>query len=737
MAKRKRRKKDPTDVLISSAPKKKAPKRTAPDATTTHKARAAWFNAREAWPMREAPVELLTQAKAAADANIEILSVNATWTEAGPKNIGGRMTSMVVHPQDAERIWVGAAGGGIWSSQDGGRTWTPLWHSEPTLNVGALCIDPANPDVLYCGTGEANLSADSHPGVGVYRSLDGGTTWHLLASAQTQDVPRRIGRIAVDPFDSNHILLGGVGHRSQDSRGLFVTTDGGLSWARVSAMIPSPYQCHEVVFHPQTQGTIYITIDAVGFDNGIWRTTDSGQTWTHLTSGLPSSPGVARTSLAIATSKPSVIYAQTAAHNGSVRGVFRTANGGNTWTDISGNHFRLERQMTYNNAISVDPDNADVVLCGGVDLHRTKNGGQTWKKITDWSTQRGNSNYAHADQHALCHPASESGLVYAMNDGGMDVSLDGGTNWENRSDGLATNMFYDVAVAESNADVYGGGMQDNGTWLTLDGQPGSFIETTGGDGGFCAIDPSDELHLFTSSQFMRVNRFRRTDGWAQNIGPNETGDRPWMAFIAIDPDRPKRVFVASQRIWRSTNDGNTWQDLTGSLDGSFVTCIEVSRADTDTVYVGTENGGIFKSDDGGGSWSGNIASSVLPFRTITRLRTPADNADVVYATLANFGNRHLFRSTNGGETWQDVDNGLLPDAPHHGIAIPSDDAETIYVAGDAGVFVSQDAAATWRNLTSNLPTVMVIDLILQETTNALFAATYGRSIWRLDLSSLP
>ncbi len=724
------------EKLHTSAPKKLAPQKGEPGKVSTHKARASWFNAREAWPMREAPVDLLLSARADAVANVPMQPGGATWMQAGPTNVGGRMTSIVVDPNGVDRICVGAAGGGIWTSTDGGLTWMSRWHDEPTLNIGALCLDPADSDIIYCGTGEANLSADSHAGVGLYRSTDGGVSWHLLAPAVAHSLPRRIGRVAVDPFDSDHILLAGVGHRAEDPRGLFVSTDRGNSWARALAITPYPFQCHEVVFHPTTPGTVYVAIDAIGAMNGIWKSQDGGQSWAHLTSGLPSSSSIRRTSIAIAPSNPKVMYTQIASVRGAVLGIFRTGNGGSTWKDVSGSHFYQERQMNYNNTISVDPSDENVVICGGVDIHRSKNGGTTWKKLTRWNAERESPDYAHADQHMFCQPAGQSGLVYAMNDGGMDVSQDGGDSWENRSNGLATNMFYDLSVAATDGNMYGGGMQDNGTWLTLDGQADSFIETTGGDGGFCAIDPNDRLHLYTSSQFMFINRFRQSDGWRHNIGPNETGPKPWMAFLAIDPDRPKRVFVGSQRVWRTKNDGGNWKDVSGFLDDSFVTCIEISRANTDYLYVGTENGGIFKSEDGGETWTDNIASSGLPGRTITRLRTPADNANVVYATVANFGNSHLFRSTDGGGFWTDIDGGNLPDAPHHGIAIPSSNPDVIFVGGDAGVFVSSDAGGTWNNLTLNLPTVMVVDLVLHEATNALLAATYGRSTWRLDVSEI-
>ncbi len=740
---RKKRQRQPRrtrDALISTltgdAPKKKPAGRRTELPISSHKSRAAWFNAREAWPWRESPVETLMNERARAAANIPVFSQNAVWQGAGPSNVGGRMTCVVVHPADSDRIWAGSAGGGVWSSADGGVTWNGLWHDEPTLNIGALAIDAANPDTLYCATGEANLSADSHAGVGVYRSLDSGVTWQMLASSQTQGVPRRIGRIAIDPFDSNHILIAGVGHRSEDARGLFSSSDGGVSWARISTIVPSPYHCHEALFHPTTQGTIYTAIDVLGSANGIWRSTDGGLIWTHLTSGLPAAPLIRRAALAIAPSQTTVIYAQLATRRGAVLGVFRSANGGNTWTNIGGNHFNQERQMNYNNTISVDPADSDTVICGGVDLHRTRNRGQTWTRVTRWDANRGAANYAHANHHALIQPPASPGLVHDLNDGGMDVSLNGGSSWQNRSNGLATNMFYDLSIAASNGDVYGGGMQDNGTWLTFDGTADTFFQTTGGDGGYCAIDPNNELHLFTSSQSMRINRFRTTDGWSFNIGPNEQGRRPWMAVIAMDPVRSQRVFVASTRVWRSLNDGAIWAP-SNVLDGSFISCIEISRANTNVIYVGTEFGGIFKSSNGGATWTENIASSALPGRTVTRLRTPANDADIVYATIANFGNSHLFQSVDGGDNWQDVDDGTLPDVPHHGIVIPSTDANRIYVGGDAGVFVSDDGAATWHNLTSNLPTISVVDLVINEQIDTLFAATYGRSVWRLDLSVLP
>jgi photosystem II stability/assembly factor-like uncharacterized protein len=651
------------------------------------------------------------------------------WTAVGPANIGGRMTCAVCDPIAPAQIWAGAAGGGVWRSTDAGETWMPLWHSEASLNVGALAIDPQHSDTLYCGTGEANLSADSHPGVGVYRSLDRGQTWQLLADARFSGLPRRIGALAVDVGDPNHLLAAGVSHNENDASGLYASTDGGVSWALVPFVGTSFYRCHDVQFHPTRPGSVFATISALGVQNGIWRSGDGGASWTQLTGGLPPADRIGRTSLALATSDPDVIYAQISSQ-GAVLGVFRSSDSGDTWTRVSGAHFSGERQMSYNNAIVVHPEDADWVLCGGVDLHLTRNGGASWAQATQWNAERGTPTYAHADHHALLMPAAQPGLVYDLNDGGMDVSQDGGSTWANRSSGLATNMFYDLAVAQTASEMIAGGAQDNGTLVTLDGTPDTYFELTGGDGGWVIIDPQDDRHLYTTAQGMRVFRFR--NAWTE-VSPPEDMFNMWMVFLSMDVHQRTTIFTGSRRVWKTTDDGDSWQAVSDNLDDSAITALEVARADSARVYVGTENGAIFRSTDAGVTWSGNLATTVLPGRTITRLESRADNADVLYASVANFGNAHVFRSADGGLSWTALGVGALPDAPFHSLAVPAAHPDRIYACGDAGVFVSDDGGVTWMNLTGDLPNVMVVDIVYSEADRVLTAATYGRSCWRLQV----
>ncbi len=714
----------------------------------THKARAQWFRDNAAWPQREAPTDRLVRESRRARRTLTSLEFEEDWQLAGPTNVGGRTTSVVAHPDDADHVWAGSAGGGVWESKDAGRTWKALWKNQLSLNVGAMAIDPKDPDVLYAGTGEANLSADSYPGVGIYKSTNAGRTWRLVARSSSTGIPARIGVIAIDPFDSKHVMVGGVGHHYPSEQnvsgqgGIYRSKDGGLTWKRFDFISKKEYRCHAVVFDPEDRGTIYVTVTEQGAKNGIWRTTDGGANWTHLLKGLPAAEHTARTSLAIAPSAPRKLYALIAAEDSTVLGVFKTTNGGNSWKEITGNGFHYKRggysyegQMMYGNCIAVSPKNSNHVICGGVDLHRTQDGGSTWELVSKWDRRRGQSDYAHADHHALLYPSDDPDRIYDMNDGGMDVSYDGGDTWRNRSDGLACTMYYDLDVAQSNASCFGGGAQDNGTLITETGGANDHFDVTGGDGGWIVYDPNDENHLFTSVYNMNIFRWPSNTGSWLNVTPNAPASEKgsvWMVYIAMHPTDPKTVYTGSSRVWKSTNDGVSWKPVSTHFPGT-ISAIDVNKKDPDRVYVGTTYGTIHRSKDGGATWSGNLAGADLPGYKITRIASRSDDADSVVATLANFGVSHVFRSDDGCESWEDVDRGRLPDVPHHTIAIPTNFPDEIYVGTDVGVFVSEDFGDSWLNITGGLPNVSIVDLVYHDKADQLTAATYGRSHWRLQV----
>jgi photosystem II stability/assembly factor-like uncharacterized protein len=719
-------------VRIKPGPRKKRAEGPPPPRYTTHKVRAAWFQARASYPFREARVEKLISERNRVRPAVPA-AVN--WVGAGPTNIGGRCTALAVHPTNPDIVYIGSAGGGVWRSDDAGRTWTAQWHDQPVLNAGSLALDPQSSDTVYCGTGEANGSADSYAGVGIFRTQDGGQTWSLLASSSAAGIPRRIGAIAIDPFDSRHLIIGGVTHDPGDASAMFVSTDGGHAWVRESFVSPNNYWCQAVVFHPTAQGVIFATVDENGAKNGIWRSQDGGQTWQQLTKGLPATSRMARTSLALAPSQPDTIYAIAANSTDGLLGVFKSTNQGSTWKSIAGNHFAKEGQMTYGNCIVVDPDNPNRVLCGGVDLHLTTNGGKTWRQATRWDADRGTPKYAHADHHALVMPASKPGRVYDANDGGMDMSEDGAATWTNRSSGLAATMFYDIDVAQSDGRHYGGGAQDNGSITTSSGRPDRFSEVLGGDGGWLVFDPKDAAHFYGS--YYNFHIFRWKAGAPKEVTPKGVTKTEsasvWMVYIVMDPNDSKTVYTASSRVWKTTNDGVTWAPVSASLDGSVVTAIEVAPANSKYVYAGTEKGGFFRSTDGGATWSGDLSSSILPGMIVTRIETHPRKAKTAYVTVGGTGHAHVFRSDDAGGTWRDTDGGQLPDSPHNAIVCRPDRPNTIFVASDAGVFQSEDSGATWSNISGNLPHTTFVDLVYHLKGRALTVATYGRSMFRLNL----
>ncbi len=505
----------PGIAQLQPGPRKKR-KGTVPEARlSNHKARTAWFQSRVTWPYREAPIEAMIRERQRAKQNLAGSPVQ--WELAGPSNIGGRMTSLVCHPADPDIIWAGAAGGGVWTSKDAGKTWTSLWRSKEVLNDGWLAIDPANPDTIYCGTGEANLSADSYPGVGIYRSIDAGKTWHPFVDSSATGIPTRIGVIAIDPFDSKHLRIGGVGSnetspKKDDFGGMYVSHDSGVTWLRETFISKENYWCHAAVFHPTKKGVIFATFTERGTKSGIWRSIDGGQSWTHLGKGLPDPARFGRTTLAISPSQPDTIHAfagdEASQQRDLLLGVFRSDDAGDNWKTVSGTYFKTEGQISYGNSIAVHPKDPDIVICGGVDLHLTTDGGKTWVRTTRWDADRGTPHYAHADHHALLMPAKAPGRVYSMNDGGMDVSEDSGATWSNRSNGLAATMYYDMDVAQSDGRNYGGGAQDNGTLVTTDGGSNDHFEILGGEGGWMFYDPADARHLYAYYYNMGIYRVR-------------------------------------------------------------------------------------------------------------------------------------------------------------------------------------------------------------------------------------
>lgn len=765
---------------------------------TTRKERAVWFYERSVFPLRDAALTELEKAweVLAPQAHSETEFGTVQWEEMGPFNVAGRTTSLaLILDTYGETIYAGSAGGGVWKRSSFDLAWTPCWDRALNHNIGALAIHPKQPERIIVATGEANMSPDGYGGSGFYFSEDCGKTWSPyfrhpdgseLSPEARKGMPRRVGAIVFDPFD---VLLGAVGSVSHDERmvsGLYL-----LKFAE--GMVPCTrwgtrsYNCHSVLFHPRERGWLYAAIEARGSLSGIWLSKDSGETWTQLKRGLPEGAEFGRTSLTVSRSSPDVFYALVADRRRRLRGVYRSSDSGSSWEQIAAPDdplFASERFLSYNNTIVVHPDRDDFVIWGGACLYRKEQAGKPWTKITTSDRFQDpliksvkNANYAHEDHHALLMPRGD--LIYSGNDGGVALSMDGGDTWDDWSRGLVTTMFYDVDVAPSNGKVFGGGAQDNGTLIagvtTRDGaalEKGDFLQAFPGDGGWIAFDPDDEQKVFGSAQEFSIHRHKHPLPWDiwPKVSPGEDqvteGERRQRAIAVLEltPGKDKKLWVGTNRLWVTSDEGNTWMPKTGPLDGSAISAIHVAAANPKVMFVGTTNGGIFRSKDGGETWTEDLGGPEIPRRLITRIETHPKNQEEVVVTVASTGvpgaqllhsakaetglspliersenafektYSNVFQSFNMGDTWEDIDGGTLPNVVFHAITYDTCRPGLIYMAGDVGVFVKFDEG--WYPLTANLPNVVISDLVFHDKNRTLTAATYGRGIWRLDTAAL-
>ncbi len=682
------------------------------------------------------------------------------WECVGPYNIAGRVAALIAHPTDPERLWAGAAAGGVWSSADGGASWKSCWPNWASPNIGALAFDAADPNLIYCATGEANISPDCYPGSGLYLSRDGGGNWELLAAADTHNLPRRIGVLLPCKFAPSKLYLGGVTHDEQDPAGLYGSPDGGKTWLRENSPSTCNYWCHSLTAHPE--GFLLAGLELFGAQTGIWRSGENG-IWKQLHGGLPAGDKTGRISLAMAASRPHTVYALVSNRVGSeVLGVYRSRNGGERWQEVGGAHFAAEGQPSYNNTIAVHPDDPDTVVCGLNDLHISRDGGATWRRASHWDAEEGSPQYVHADQHAIVLPGGK--LIYAANDGGVAASEDLGETWSMRVRGLVNTMFYDIDVAPSNGKVFGGGAQDNGSLVTgVKDQKGDFLHVLGGDGAWMVFDPEDENHVVGSGSDIHIFRHTAAQHWSaehwEEISPKgmkeDEHHQNAIAVLAMDPGHARTLWVGSRRLWRTTKDGRDWQAVSPEFDGSAITAIEIPPVAPGHVWAGTRRGGIFRSLDGGETWSGDLSGPEIPARVITRIESHPRKASRLVVTIGGTGIvsraiprarvsgavpltsgteniAHVFLTEDDGLSWRPIDTPEMPNVAYHAAVFETHEPYRLFAANDCGVWMTEDFAA-WSDISTTLPNAMISDLVYHHRDRSLTAATYGRGIWRVIL----
>ncbi len=711
-----------------------------------------WFFMQRAFPQGEIPlakyyeaIEHTKQIKAQSKPS----TVNP-WILVGPTNIGGRISDIEMSRTNFDTIYAGVASGGVFKSVDEGLTWFPIFDETNTMSIGDLVLDPTNPNIIYVGTGEVNGGGGSvtYGGNGVYKSIDGGSSWNHLGLESTE----YISRIIVDPLNPQRIFLGAMGKLfgKNSARGLFRSTDGGTSWEN-KLFISDSTGCIDVAINPLNPNIVYAAMwerirgpDSRSYGGptcGLYRSTDGGESWTELINGIPhNSPAVGRIGISISESSPEIIYAIYADNIGYFEGVYKSINGGDSWTrtndGVLSNLFSSFGWWFGN--IRVDPSNSNNVFVLGLDNYKTTNGGNSW-----FNTSGG----IHVDQHGMyIHPLDPNFIVLG-NDGGVYVTYNSGSNWYYRSN-MPITQFYACEVDFQIPIRYYGGTQDNGTNRTLTGNQNDWQGILGADGFYVLVDPSNNNFIYAESQYGGFTR--STDGgssftYALN-GVSGSDRFNWSTPFIIDPSNPAVLYIGSNRVYRSTNRAVSWtaisQDLTngppsGNQVYGTITTIALAPSDPDVIYVGTDDANVWVTMDGGTNWV--KISTALPVRWITRVAVDPEDEMTAYVTLSGYRYDeylpHVFRTTNAGINWMDISSNL-PDAPVNDIIVDPDSVGRLYVGTDVGIFISNNLGSSWSYLGDNLPNAPVTDLILHNPTRTLIAATYGRSMYSIDLSQV-
>ena len=723
---------------------------TIPEAATLKigKQPSDWFFAQRAFPSGKIDKAAHLRAVRQTQALRALQKSNAAseWQPIGPRNIGGRITALAVHPFDPSIIYLGAAAGGVFLSTDGGAHWSPIFDEQPSLSIGALAIDPNHPEIIYVGTGEANGSGDSYAGDGIYKSLDGGLTWQHLGLTNSDHV----GRIAIHPKNSDIIYVAACGQLfgTNAERGIYKTTNGGQTWER-SLFLTDSTAAIDVVLNPEHPDTVYAAMwerrrspfhrNVGGFSSGIYRTFDGGANWELLTLGLPSASATAgRIGLAIAPSNPATLYSIHADHPGNFAGIYKSTNHGDSWQRVQDGSISglFSNFGWYFGNIKVDPNNANTLYALGVDFVKSTNGGSSWSSVL-----RG----IHVDQHAIAFDPTNSNRVFVGNDGGFYVSENGGGSWTKSLD-LPITQFYAGTIDFLNPARSYGGTQDNGTMRTLTGRDDDWQEIYGGDGFYCLIDYTDARYVYAESQNGGLGRSTNGGVSFVNARPSTASqDRwNWSTPLVMDPNNPRVLYVGSNRLYRTSNRAVSWTAISPDLTNGFrpanlmyatITTIDVSPVDSNLIYVGTDDAHVWVTKNRGQNWIDIRAG--LPTRWVTRVAADPFDANVAYVTFSghaeNLDTPHVFRTSDQGATWTDIGSNL-PDAPSNDIIIDPANAAMLYLGTDVGVFYSTNTGASWSVLGTGLPFSPVHDLTLHHPTRKLRAATHGRSFYEFDLN---
>ncbi|MFF4874926.1 WD40/YVTN/BNR-like repeat-containing protein [Micromonospora sp. NPDC000668] len=673
------------------------------------------------------------------------------WNFFGPSNIGGRVVDIAVDPQVPDQIFIAAASGGVWKSDDAGATFETAWPDDGTQSMGAVAM--TSDGVLFAGTGEAQPGGGSitFGGDGIYRSKDRGRTWRHVGLKDSH----AIGRFAIDPSNEDRIFAAASGNLfvPGGQRGVYLSENGGNSWTQVLAPPNATTGATEVVIDPSNPRRMYAAMwDHLrephqrtygGLGSSLWRSDDAGRTWSRMTNGLPTDADQGRWGIAVAPDNPQRLYAYVGTALGPFRAFYRSDDGGDSWTQtpVTAGQASQSTFSWWFGKLFVDPGNSDHVFLTGVNLMRSTNGAQSFSSVSG----------VHADQHAMRWDPKVPGRVYLGNDGGLYRSeANGASGWVKATYEPYT-QFYTVDVAQTDPVLKVGGAQDNGCNRGYNGVGGPWNAIGCGDGLQVVIHPESPNIVFGCSQYGSCYRSENSGGTPrQNIGTGQTTSqrRNWLTPLQFDPSDPNVMYYAGNILNRSTDNGRTWTPISPDLTGGgpndpngypwgTITTVAAAPTDGNKLYVGTDDGRLWWTDDLGQNWQ-QVDPGQLPGTWVTRLAVNPADKNIAYATFSAFRSgsdrSHVMMTRDGGRTWSNIGRGL-PDAPVNSV-VPTADG-LLLVGTDVGVFMSAWNGGEWAALGTNLPQAAVMYLRYHESSRQLTAATFGRGVYDLTVPRCP
>ena len=716
------------------------------------------------------------------------------WRFIGPFDLGGRCTDVAVPKGSRTVFYAAAATGGVFKTTNAGTTWEPIFDDQPTLSIGDLAVAESDPNIVWAGTGEANIFRASEAGLGVFRSADAGRTWKHVGLEATST----IARVVIHPSNPDIVYVAATGHEwtYNADRGVYKTTDGGATWQKV-LYINERVGANDLVMDPQNPDTLYAATwnrirrrwsDPVpGGEDGLYKTTDGGKTWTPINNGLPDTAFTGRIGIDLCRTKPATLYAYVDNHTPGAepapgqrdsygrpaqRGivgaeVYRSDDSGASWRKV--NAASMDRfGGTYGwvfGQIRVDPNSPETIYIMGLGLSKSTDGGKTYQNFIVEGL--------HGDHHGLWIDPGDSNHLINNNDGGVNISYDGGKTWRDFHDGIPCVQFYNVAYDFSTPFWIYGSVQDQGTYRGLIplmkptagapagrrrfGTPQPKWETApGGEGTIIAIDPTDPTTVYSSSFYGRLERSEFKDGqWqSRQIFPKAAPGEPehrgqWLAATMISPHNPQIVYHGFQYLFRSMNKGETWEKISPDLtynnpaeQGKWpyaipfasITAVDESPFKFGLLYAGTDDGRVWTTRNSGDTWTEITAG--LPYKKhVWKIVASKYDPATVYVTLVGRHdddfNAYIFKSSDQGKTWVSI-AGNIPGGPVNVVREDPKVKDILYAGTDTGVYVSRDGGQTWNVLGGNLPTSYVWDIAIHPRDNAMIIATNGRGMWIVD-----